>query len=108
MKYRVILAPRADRDVTEIVDWITARSAEGADAWLTALRTALERLEFNPLGYPRAAESAYVTIEIREFSFKTRRGLTYRGVFRVVDRTVYVLHIRGPGQQLLRPEDFDE
>jgi len=108
MKYRVVLSPRADREVAEIADWISARSAAGAAAWLTALRAALDRLEFNPLGFALAAESIYVSIEIREFSFKTRRGRTYRGVFRVIDQRVYVLHIRGPGQQQLRPEDFDE
>ena len=108
MKYRVVLAPQADRDVTEIVDWIAVRSSAGADEWLSALHAALDRLEFNPLGYPSAAESDYVLLDVREFSFKTRRGRTYRGVFRVVERTVNVLHIRGPGEQLLRPEDFVE
>ena len=108
MKYRVVLAPQADRDVTEIVNWITARSEAGADAWLNALNAALDRLEFNPLGYPSALEADHVPLDIREFSFKTRRGRTYRGVFRVVERTVIVLHIRGPGEQLLKPQNFEE
>lgn len=108
MKYRVVLTPQADREVAEIADWISVRSAAGAAAWLTALRSALDRVEFNPLGFAVAAEAGNISIEVREFSFKTRRGRKYRGVFRVIDHVVYVLHIRGPGQELLRPEDFDE
>lgn len=108
MKHRVILTPRADSNVAEIVDWITTRSVAGADAWLEALHAALDRLESDPLAYALATEADYVPIKIREFSFKTRKGRKYRGVFRVTDDVVYVLHIRGPGQRLLRPEEFDE
>lgn len=108
MSYQVIVVPRAQQEIEEMHGWLFERSHSGAAAWLAALQAALDRLTSNPTGFALASENDGVPIEIREFSFKTRRGRPYRGVFRVVDRTVHVLHIRGPGQQLLRPEDFEE
>jgi len=108
MSYRVIVIPRAQREIADIHDWLFERSVSGAAAWSAALRVALDRLKTNPMGYAVASENDAAPIEIREFLFKTRRGRTYRGVFSVSEHTVHVLHIRGPGQQMLRPEDFDE
>lgn len=107
MNYQVIVVPRAGQEIAEIHGWLFERSVLGAAAWLAALHAALDRLRSSPVGYALASENDAAPVEIREFSFKTRRGRTYRGVFRVVDRTVHVLHIRGPGQSLLQPEDFE-
>lgn len=46
--------------------------------------------------------------EIRQLLFRTRKGRTYRALFDIQGKTVRVLRIRGPGQQLLAPEDFDD
>lgn len=108
MKYRVIVAPSAAREARAIHSWLGERSIAGATAWSSALNSALERLKSNPTGCVLASENDDAPIEIREFSFKTRRGRRYRGIFEIQYDVVHVLHIRGPGQELLRPEEFDE
>ncbi len=40
------------------------------------------------------------------FRVKTRRGLTYRILFTISGQEVLVLHVRGPGQAHVTPEDL--
>jgi hypothetical protein len=53
----------------------------------------------------------YVDYEVRHILFGTRKGRTYRGLFTVVGAEIRLLHVRGPGQdvmtekQLGRPND---
>ncbi len=54
----------------------------------------------------QAPESEYVVEEIRQFFFKTRRGLRYRALFSISGVKIYVLHVRGPGQELLGPDEL--
>ena len=44
--------------------------------------------------------------EIRHILFKTRRGKTYRAIFIIRTDTVFVLHVRGPGQDLIAPDEL--
>jgi hypothetical protein len=108
MKYRVIVVHRAQRDVSQNYDWIAVRSQRGADAWFSAFESMLKRPEQNPRLYGLAPESDDATAEIREFAFRTRRGLVYRGLFTISGDEVRVLHIRGPGQRPLRPDELVE
>jgi hypothetical protein len=62
---------------------------------------------------PLAVESEHVDAEIREVLFKTRRGLVYRLLFTIRQSHVFVLHVRGPGQDWigsdeLRDEGLDQ
>lgn len=40
--------------------------------------------------------------------FKTRKGRKYRVLFTIQDQTAIILHVRGPGQDLLDPDDLRE
>ena len=53
-----------------------------------------------------APEDEFVDEEIRQAFFQTRRGQRYRVLFTVIDNEVRVLHIRGPHQRLLRPDEL--
>lgn len=106
MNYRVELVPRAERDVGRNYIWLADRSKAGAAAWMRALRQKLESLERNPLQFGLAPEADTTEAEIRQFLFKTRRGSVYRGLFVIESDVVKVLHIRGPGQRPLRPDEF--
>jgi len=53
-----------------------------------------------------AVESDYVDFEVREVLFKTRRGLVYRALYTIRGDEVFVLHVRGPGQDFLSAEQL--
>jgi hypothetical protein len=57
---------------------------------------------------PLAAENDYVDFEVREVLFKTRRGLMYRVLFTIREPTIFILHVRGPGQDLIDAAEMRE
>ena len=55
---------------------------------------------------PFAPENSLTADTLREFSFKTRRGRSYRAVFTVVGDELRLLRIRGPGQAPLSEDEL--
>jgi len=106
MSYETILLPRAEADVDSILSYIWERSRQGAAAWATRWTEVLAELEERPLSFGLAPESPSYAAEIRQVLFKTRRGRIYRALFTVVESKIYILHVRAPGQNLLRPEEL--
>jgi hypothetical protein len=72
-----------------------------AEAWAKAFDNALVYLEENAGVCSLARENDYVDFEVRDVLFKTRRGLVYRILFTIRDDKVIILHVRGPGQDLI-------
>ncbi len=71
----------------------------GHSARLEAYERAVESLLENPhRGF--APENPDHEEEIRQCLFKTRHGLQYRLLYLVREDTVYILHVRGAGQDL--------
>lgn len=106
MKFTVNALRAAQRDYHEILEYIAARSKTGAVAWAKAFDKALAYLEENASSCPLAAENEYVDVEVRETLFKTRRGLIYRVLFTIRDNTVFILHVRGPGQDFIASKEI--
>jgi plasmid stabilization system protein ParE len=106
MSYQVSLLWRAERDLDKIVAWIGTRSTQGAAAWLRRWDRVVEELRKGADKCRLAPESADHDIEIRQVIFKTRQGLPYRALFTIRDKQVYVMHVRGPGQDLLAPDEM--
>jgi plasmid stabilization system protein ParE len=107
MTYRIILQPGAESDVERIIDYLAERSSEGAAAWCTSWEKILAELRQRPETFGLAPESYYQADQVRQALFKTRRGRTYRALFVVVYDTVHIIHVRGPGQDLVPPEDLN-
>ena len=101
MTFNVKTLRAAERDFNKILTYLAARSKSGAIAWAKAFDKALSHLESNAESCPLAAEDEFVDFELREIMFKTRRGLIYRILFSVRENEVMILHVRGPGQDLL-------
>lgn len=59
----------------------------------------------DPESYPEAIEANDLDVDLRQFTFNTRNGQIYHGVFIVDDGDILILRIRGPGQS---PLDSDE
>lgn len=66
----------------------------------------MEQLTTTPENCSLAPENDDHEEEIRHILFKTRRGKTYRAIFIIRTDTVFVLHIRGPGQDLTEPDEL--
>jgi plasmid stabilization system protein ParE len=106
MTYNIILQPIAQSDIDRIIGYLAERSPQGAVAWGKAWDDLLDELRVRPESFGLAPESSYHEDEIHQALFKTRRGRTYRALFVVVYDTVHVIHVRGPGQDLVSPEEL--
>jgi plasmid stabilization system protein ParE len=106
MNYRVELTARAERDVDNILAWIADKSPQGAGTWLRRLSEVLNELATSADRCQFAPEDGYGDTEIRHVVFKTRRGKTYRLLFTIRDDVVLVRHVRGPGQDLVPPDEL--
>jgi plasmid stabilization system protein ParE len=100
--FEPLILPRAQADLESIVRYISERSLQGAKAWRERWDEVLAELRKSPLSAALAPESASYGSDIRQLLFKTRRGRTYRVLFTVVGRGVFILTVRGPGQDLIR------
>ncbi len=61
----------------------------------------MDWLEVNAASCGLAPESELFPEEIRQYFFKTRRGRPYRLLITITNSQVQLLHVRGPGQDLL-------
>src|SRR5262245_22542823 len=103
MKREIYLTRRAEADLDSILTWLESRSPSGAVTWLRSLEAAFDWLEAHAASCPLAPESEFFEEEIRERLFKTKRGRPYRLLFALTTKQVQILHIRGPGQDLVQP-----
>ena len=103
MKFQVIVVPQAQREIQQQFDYIKNRSTQGANSWANAFHASLGALETRPESFALSAESEDHSEDIRDLLFRTRRGGTYRALFVIRDKTVFVLHIRCPGQDAMLP-----
>ena len=110
MTYRAGLTYRAERDLDHILAWLVERSPAGAAAWLRRWQEVIDELRRKADRCQLAPENDDHDEEIRHVIFKTRRGRKYRALFVIRGEFVLVIHVRGPGQDLVSPNEmqFDE
>lgn len=107
MRFRVFLTTSAKQNVRGVLRWIQERSRSGAEAWYRRWQRVLKDLGESADTYGAAPEDDDHDESIRQVVFKTRRGLPYRALFVVRGKDVFVLHVRGPGQDLMSPDEID-
>lgn len=105
MTFHVSLTDGVHADIRTILSWIDQRSHAGALAWHRSWQETLRSIREHADQFGTAPESDDHAESIQQAIFKTRRGRPYRALFVIRDRDVYVLHIRGPGQNLLGPDE---
>jgi plasmid stabilization system protein ParE len=106
MTFHVELLPAAERDLDRILGWLRERSPQGASAWYRRWLEVLDDLEARADACARAPEVARHDLDLRHIIFKTKHGKPYRAIFTMVERTVFVLCIRGHGQDLVDPNEL--
>ena len=91
-KYKVILHPDAETDISSAFEWgRRAWGEEIARSWVRQLyRNLRERLTSTPLGCPIAPESRELEISVRQLIVGR-----YRILFIVDKKTVTILHLKG-------------
>ena len=107
MIYAVNLTSTGNRDLEGCYAYIVKRSPRGAAAWANAFQEhVVTALATDPHSYELAPESGDHAVEIRQKLFRTRQGRNYRALFTIREKEVFVIHIRGPGQDLIPPDEI--
>lgn len=107
MTFHVVFTRRANNDVAEKETWLSRLGNQTVSRWRARLFGAVERLEFDPLCYPKADEADELGLDLREILFGRRRHV-YRMVFLVDEaaQVVKVYRIRHAAQDRLTADDI--
>lgn len=94
MAFRVELTAQADRDLSNISEWLQASGAgEAGLRWFLRLEEACQSLSEFPQRCGLAQESAEFPFEVRQLIYGRKPHL-YRILFTIESGTVVILHIR--------------
>lgn len=107
MSFQVHLTSEAKRNVREILEWIADRSTAGALRWLDAFEKAQNRLVSSAEACGLAPEDEAFEEPIRHTLFQTTRGKIYRLLFVIRGKQVYIVSVRGSGQNFVDPSEID-
>ena len=104
MLYRVIVTPEAESDLRAAYRYIRRHAPRAAREWIRRVRQSVKTLSRHPERCPLAQESVSFDEPIRELLFGAGNRGTYRIIFVLIDRSVYVLHVRHGSMLPLDPE----
>jgi plasmid stabilization system protein ParE len=104
MTYRVIVTPEAEDDLRTAYVYLHSHAPRAAREWLRRVRLSIKTLSHHPERCPLAPESTSFDEPIRELLFGGGNRGTYRFLFIVDGRQVYILHIRHGSMRPLEPE----
>ena len=94
MAFRVEIAPQAEEDASQILEWLISQQAGDTGLrWFLRLEHAIATLTNSPARCPLAPENASVSFEMRQLLYG-HKPHTYRILFTVEGDVVYVLRIR--------------
>ena len=105
MIYRVIVTPAAEHDLRATYRYIRSQAPDAARDWVRRARRAAKSLAHRPERCLLAPESDSFDQPIRELLFGTGNRGNYRILFAVLDKTVYILHVRHGSMLPLSPLD---
>ena len=104
-KYRIVITPEAEGDLRKIYRYIRARGApRAALTWLAGARKKIKSLSLSPERGSLAFESGSLDEPIREVRYGTSGRSNYRVLYVIIDRSVFVIHVRHAAQVPFEPE----
>src|ERR1700682_409354 len=103
MTRRVIITPDAEEDLRYAYRYIRRDAPLAARRWSIAARKSIKSFSQNAERCPLAPESRSFDEPIRELLFGHGNRGTYRALFIVFPRFIYVLHARHGSQDHLQP-----
>lgn len=109
MTYRVILQPRAERDILAAADWIRTESKSSSIAvrWAHGLRSKIGSLSSKPHRCPIDPDSNAYGEEVRVL-LHGKRHRKYRILFAMRGNVVHVLTVRHSARRSLAEERDDD
>jgi plasmid stabilization system protein ParE len=108
MTYRVIFTSQAETDLTTAYRYIRSQAPSAARDWIRRARRSASSLARRPERCPLAPESASFEEPIRELLFGAGNRGTYRFLFIVLERSVYILHVRHGSMLPLSPQEDED
>ena len=95
MTFRVVIQPRAERDIWAAAQWIEDQSASAAKAlrWARSIRARINTLKVYPKRCPVDPDSDAYGEEVRVLLYGKRHG-KYRILFTIRGDTVHILTVR--------------
>jgi plasmid stabilization system protein ParE len=105
MTYRVIVQPRAERDIRDAARWIREQSKSPATAlrWVRGIRAKIDTLKASPHRCPVDSDSDAYGEEVRVLLYGKRRGI-YRVLFAIRGNDVQILTVRHAARRSLAEE----
>jgi plasmid stabilization system protein ParE len=105
MTYRVILQPRAEREIREAARWIfdQSKSEKTTLRWARSIRAKIETLRKHPTRCPIDPDSVVYGEQVRVLLAGKRHGV-YRVLFAIRGDAVHVLTVRHSSQRRLSDE----
>jgi plasmid stabilization system protein ParE len=102
MTFRVVLQPRAERDIGAAARWIEDQSGSPATAlrWLRSVRAQIDTLKASPKRCPVDPDSAAYGEKVRML-LHGKRHARYRILFAIRGDTVHILTVRHSAQRSL-------
>lgn len=108
MTHNVRILSAAQRDIERCFAFIAQRSPRGAANWFNQFAETRDSLGVDPHQRALAPESDYVSYDLRQVMFRTRKGKPYRILFTVHSGEVLVLRVRGPGQDFVPTDEVPD
>ncbi len=106
MPYQVSLTPQAEVDLETILAFIQRGSQQGAQTWFSRWLDVLDELSNDAEQRLTAPENRDHAETIYNTFFETRYGNRYRCLYIIREDVIYILHIRGFGQDILKPHQL--
>ncbi len=107
MSVPVLVQPRAEADLREIVAWWTSnRSPEQALRWWDEILKAIETLRKHPGRCPSARENSEHDHDLHVLNFGLGPKLTHRILFAISPDAVHILTVRHLAQDDIGPGDL--
>lgn len=106
--FRVVILPRAVEDIEVNAHWWAVHhSVEQAERWFDAIHEQLKSLAFLPESNGLSSENSDFPYEIRDKLLGLGSRPSYRAVFTIRSKVVYVLTVRRGTQDRLNVDDID-
>ncbi len=106
MSHRVIVQPRAWRDISEACDYLAEHySAASVEAWYEGCMQAIESLAIHPERCQVARESPQLGVDLRQLLYRRYRSV-YRVLFVIRDDHVRVVCVRHSARDKLTRQDL--
>jgi plasmid stabilization system protein ParE len=108
MIYKIVVTREAEDGLRDAYRFIRRDSREAASRWAKGARRSIRSLSRFPERCPVSSETREFDIPVRELLYGSGNRGTFRVLFAIIERTVFVLHFRHGSMEPLLTEGQGE